>query len=209
MDRHYPFELQPLPYSYHELSPELDELTLHFHHDKHLQTYVDNLNKALEPYPNFHDWTLEELLIKNEVLPEEIRQPVKNNAGGVYNHELYFHCMGKNKGSKPEGTLAEAINVDFGSYGEFKAKFKQEALNQFGSGWAWLIHDVKCGLHIIRLPNQDTPLPYQVYPLLLVDVWEHAYYLQYQNRRAEYLDYWFQIVDWQKIGKKYHDHCGV
>lgn len=209
MDRHYPFTLQPLPYSYHELSPGLDEVTLQFHHDKHLQTYVDNLNKALEPHPKFHAWTLEELLVKNEVLPEEIRQPVKNNAGGVYNHEMYFQCMGKNRESQPEGAIAAAITADFGSFDEFKEKFKQEALNQFGSGWAWLIHDAKCGLHIIRLPNQDTPLPYHVYPLLLVDVWEHAYYLQYQNRRAEYLDHWFELVDWKKVGKKYHDHCGV
>lgn len=209
MDRHYPFTLQPLPYDYHDLSPEIDDVTLQFHHDKHLQTYVDNLNKALEGYPKFHQWTLVELLIKNDMLPEEIRRAVKNNAGGVYNHELYFSSMGKKAGTRPEGALAEAINTDFGSFEEFEARIKQEALAQFGSGWAWLIHDAKCGLHLIHLPNQDTPLPYLVQPLLLVDVWEHAYYLQYQNRRAEYLDQWLKIVDWKEVSRRYHAQCGV
>ncbi len=196
----YPFELEPLPYSYEALEPSIDARTLTFHHDRHLQTYVDNLNKALEPYPAYHGWTLEELLLRLEGLPENLRPAIRNNAGGVYNHELYFACMGRQT-QGPEGELKAGIEAAFGSLDNFKNELKAAALSQFGSGWAWLIADAEDGFHIVRTPNQDTPLRANVKPLLLVDVWEHAYYLQYQNRRAEYVDKWFEAVDWEQVEK--------
>jgi Fe-Mn family superoxide dismutase len=197
--KHYPFTLEPLPYDYDALVPYIDARTLHFHHDKHLQTYVDNLNKALENYPEYHDCSLEDLLLQNEELPDEIRTAVKNNAGGVYNHELYFACMGKVNHSMPSGALLDAINESFGSFDQWKEEMKAAALAQFGSGWAYLVEDEDAKLSIVKTPNQDTPLPMGLKPVVLVDVWEHAYYLQYQNRRAEYVDNWFATVDWDAV----------
>lgn len=204
MKRHYPFLLEPLPYAYEDLDPVINARTLTFHHDKHLQTYVDNLNRALEAHPAYHDWELEKLLLNLESLPESIRVPVRNNAGGVYNHELYFACMGR-PGQKPGPRLMDALERSFGSFDAFKSRLKEAALGQFGSGWAWLVKDAEGGLHIVRTPNQDTPLHGNVKPLLLVDVWEHAYYLQYQNRRAEYVDQWFHVVDWGQVEKRAFD----
>lgn len=205
MNQHYPFSLQPLPYGYDALEPQISAETLHFHHDKHLQTYVDNLNKALENAPDLHNCSLEELLTCLDKIPEKIRTAVRNNAGGVYNHQLYFDAMGPAKDEKPCGALGEAIQSTFGSYDEWKKQMREAALAQFGSGWAWLVFDQKCGLHIVKTPNQDTPLC-SAKPILLVDVWEHAYYLQYQNRRAEYIDNWFSIIDWKKADSRYA--CG-
>ena len=199
---HYPFTLEPLPYAYDALEPVLDARTLSFHHDKHLQTYVDNLNKALEPLTDLHDRSLEALIAGLDDVPEESRAAVNNNAGGVYNHQLYFRCMG-NGGGRPTGALATAIDSAFGSFDQWKEEMKAAALHQFGSGWAWLIADAQGGMHILSTANQNTPLAYDVRPLLLVDVWEHAYYLQYQNRRADYVDNWFSVINWDVVARNY------
>ncbi|MDE7270769.1 MAG: superoxide dismutase, partial [Acetatifactor sp.] len=181
----YPFVVRPLPYEYDALMPVLDEETLHFHHDKHYKTYVDNLNKVLADYPELQKLSLKELLTKPEELPASARTAIRNNAGGVYNHELYFDMMKGSCGQEPTGPLAEAITRDFGSYKQWKDQMKQAAVSQFGSGWAWLVADREGKLSIVQTANQDVP-DLQLYtPLLLVDVWEHAYYLQYQNRRAD------------------------
>lgn len=205
MSNHYPFPLEPLPYDYDALVPVLDSRTLHFHHDKHLQTYVNNLNSLLEPYPAYHDWSLEKILKHLDQLPEKIQTPVRNNAGGVYNHQLYFNSMTRQSDAEPKGKLAADINRDFGSYEAWRAQMKDAALGVFGSGWAWLVQDKNAGLKIVKTPNQDTPLSDTVVPLLLVDVWEHAYYLQYQNLRANYVDGWFSLIDWDKVEARYQD----
>lgn len=198
--QHYPFTLKPLPYSYDALEPVISEETLHFHHDKHLQTYVDNLNKALADYPKYHNVSLEDLIVMVPTLPGELKTPVQNNAGGVYNHQLYFDAMipyAKALSEQNEDTpLKQAIIKDFGSLEEWKTQMKASALSQFGSGWAWLVQNNAGTLSIINTANQDTPLGFDLKPILLVDVWEHAYYLQYQNRRNEYLEHWFQIVNY-------------
>lgn len=198
MNQHYPFALLPLPYPYDALTPYIDERTLHFHHDKHLATYVDNLNKALEPYPMYHDWTLEQLVTSYATLPMEIRTPVRNNAGGVYNHQLYFELMGPEHNT-PHGEVLSLINKWFDTYDNFKDLFKKSALAVFGSGWTYLVRDKFGDLHIVNTPNQDTPLPNGYTPILVLDVWEHAYYLQYQNLRANYIDAWFNVINWNKV----------
>lgn len=201
MESHYPFTLPPLPYGYDALMPEIDERTLHFHHDKHFQTYVDNLNKLLEANPAYQDWPLERLVRDWAQLPEDIRQGVRNNAGGVYNHDLYFKTLASGAASEPEGPLADAIARDFGDLQELKTAMKAAALGQFGSGWAWLITDREGHLSVRKTPNQDSPLP--LTPLLGCDVWEHAYYLPYQNRRDEYFEAWWRLVDWPGVTLRY------
>lgn len=199
----YPFVVRPLPYEYDALMPVLDEETLRFHHDKHYKTYVDNLNKTLADYPELQRLSLKELLTKPEEIPAPIRTSIRNNGGGVYNHELYFDMMKGNCGQEPMGELADAIARDFGSYRQWKEKMKQAAVSQFGSGWAWLLTDSEGKLSIVQTANQDVP-DLQIYtPLLLVDVWEHAYYLQYQNRRADYVEGWFDLINWRKAAKRY------
>lgn len=196
----YPFTLPPLPYAYNALEPIIGRRTMHFHHDKHMQAYVDNLNKALAPYPAFHNWTLEQLLTNLSDLPAEIRTAVRNNAGGVYNHLLYFDGM-SGRETRPSPLLRAAIADEFGSYKEWKSKMKEAGMGVFGSGWAWLVLDDRGRLAIVQTPNQDVPHPLR--PLLLVDVWEHAYYLQYQNLRANYLDAWFRLINWPLVEKRY------
>lgn len=201
----YPFVVRPLPYEYDALTPVLDEETLHFHHDKHYKTYVDNLNNALSDYPELQKMSLKELLINLEHLPAAIQTPVRNNGGGVYNHELYFDSMKSPIGQEPCGMLAEAIDKDFGSYQQFKEKMKQAAVSKFGSGWAWLVTDRDGKLSIVQTANQDVP-DLEIYtPIFLVDVWEHAYYLQYQNRRADYVEGWFGLINWRRAEKRYND----
>ncbi|MDI9507204.1 MAG: superoxide dismutase [Bacillota bacterium] len=199
--QNYPFTLMPLPYDYDALEPYIDKETMHYHHDKHHQAYVDNLNKALANHPEFHHLTLEELLSNLEKLPAEIQTAVRNNGGGVYNHNLFWLAMTPQPLGKPIGKLAEAINERFGSYEEFKNEFKKAALSRFGSGWAWLVSDKNNRVDIISTPTQNTPLEQGLRPLLPLDVWEHAYYLKYQNRRGDYIDNWFNIVDWQQAEK--------
>ena len=204
----YPFVVRPLPYEYDALVPVLDEETLHFHHDKHYKTYVDNLNNALSDYPELQRLSLEELLSSMNSLPAQVQTPIRNNGGGVYNHELYFDSMKNPVGQEPDGILAEAIERDFGSYKQWKEQMKQAAVSKFGSGWAWLAADKNGVLSIVQTANQDVTNLEAYTPILLVDVWEHAYYLQYQNRRADYVDGWFHLINWRKAGKRYEDILG-
>lgn len=206
MKQHYPFPLKPLPYPYDGLVPELSKEILFLHHDKHLQTYVDNLNKILSAHPNLQQLSLEELLIYLDRLPKEVQSDIQNNGGGVYNHNLYFACMTPEKGLKPNGEILTAINRDIGSYEDFVAQFTAAALGQFGSGYAWLISK-NGSLQIINLPNQNTPISKSIKPILTVDVWEHAYYLQYQNRRADYVRNWFNLVNWPFVNELYLKSC--
>ncbi len=199
----YPFVVRPLPYEYDALIPVLNEETLTFHHDRHYKTYVDNLNSALADYPELQKLSLKELLIKAEELPLGVRTAVRNNGGGVYNHELYFDAMKSPCGQEPVGELAQAIDRDFGSEKEWKEQMKQAAVSQFGSGWAWLVSDKAGKLTIVQTANQDVPDLREYTPIFLVDVWEHAYYLQYQNRRADYVEGWFGLINWRKAQQRY------
>lgn len=201
----YPFVVRPLPYEYDALTPVLDEETLCFHHDKHYKTYVDNLNNILADYPELQQKSLKELLIGLEELPVAARTGIRNNGGGVFNHELYFDSMKSPAGQEPVGELAEAINRDFGSYKQWQEQMKQAAVSKFGSGWAWLLADKSGKLSIMQTANQDVPDLVEYTPIFLVDVWEHAYYLQYQNRRADYVDGWFSLINWRKAQKRYEE----
>lgn len=201
----YPFVVRPLPYEYDALVPVIDAETLTFHHDKHYKTYVDNLNSALADYPELQKMSLVELLSDIAALPAAIQTAVRNNGGGVYNHELYFDSMKSPVGQDPSGLLAEAIDRDFGSYRQWKEQMKQAAVGKFGSGWAWLAADKNGVLSILQTSNQDVPDLDDYFPILLVDIWEHAYYLQYQNRRADYVEGWFDLINWRKAGKRYEE----
>ena len=196
MDMHYPYQLPPLPYAYEALSPNISGDTLHFHHDKHFQTYVDNLNTALADCPECQSKPLDELLKNLDRLPDPKRTAIRNNGGGVYNHLLYFDGMCACDSSRPSGGLAMAMERDFGSFEGWKEQMKAAALGQFGSGYAWLVSETSGKLSVMMLPNQDCPLSMGLWPVLCLDVWEHAYYLDYQNRRAEYVDRWFERVNW-------------
>lgn len=197
----YPFRLPELPYAYHALEPFIDQRTMYFHHDKHLKTYIDNLNKALEAYPEYQTWTLEELLTRLSELPEELRTPVRNNGGGVYNHEMYFHLMAP--AGQPFSTeVAEA----FGGEDNWKRQMKAAALGQFGSGFVWLVRDTTGAMKIIALPNQDNPLTIGLQPILPLDVWEHAYYLKPQNLRSDYIDDWFHVINWNAVEQRLKDN---
>lgn len=202
----YPFSLMPLPYPYNGLTPYIDAATVCFHHDKHLRTYVNNLNDLLRPLPQFHSWPLEKILLNLDAFPSDIRTKVKNNAGGVYNHELYFSCMGESRNPAPCGRLASEISLAFGSFESWRQKMKEAALAQFGSGYAWLVWEQK-KLKIVQTANQDTPLSSSTVPLLPVDIWEHAYYLQYQNRRECYVENWFFVINWRFVEKRFESLC--
>lgn len=201
----YPFAVQPLSYEYDALLPVIDVQTMKFHHDKHYKTYVDNLNNLLKDYPELQGMTLKELLTSLEEIPMEVRTGIRNNGGGVYNHELYFESMKSPEGQMPAGTLMNAIERDFGSYQQWKDQMHQAAVTKFGSGWAWLLSDKNGKLSIVQTANQDVPDLNVYTPLLLVDVWEHAYYLQYQNRRADYVEGWFSLINWDKVQKRYDE----
>lgn len=203
MEVKYPYQLPPLPYGYDALAPALGENTLHFHHDKHFQTYVDNLNAALADCPDCQSKPLQELLRDLGGLPESKRTAICNNGGGVYNHALYFACLAPNGGGQPTGPLAQAIQRDFGSLEEWKKQMKAAALGQFGSGYAFLAAEPYGSLRIVKTANQDCPLSQGLKPLLCVDVWEHAYYLDYQNRRADYVDRWFDAICWKAVEENY------
>lgn len=200
----YPYFLPPLPYAYDSLKPAISEKTLHFHHDKHLQTYVDNLNQTIEKCAVCKNKSLEALLTHPEQIPQESRTAIRNNGGGVYNHILYFNCMSPNGGELPSGRLANALCDRFGSYENWRTQMKSAALEVFGSGYAWLVLDENVKLSIVKTANQDTPLAQGLYPLLTIDVWEHAYYLDRQNRRSEYIDAWFGLVNWSYVQKRYN-----
>jgi Fe-Mn family superoxide dismutase len=194
-----PYEVPPLPYDYTALEPHIDETTMHVHHDKHHQAYVNAANAALEGT----DWDnkpVDELLRNLGSLPDDKRTVLRNQAGGHYNHSLFWQWMSPSGGGEPSGALRDALDSAFGSFDDFKAQFKDAGVKRFGSGWAWLVHDGS-GLAIVSTPNQDNPVSDGKTPLLGVDVWEHAYYLKYQNRRPDYLDAWWNVVDWAKVGE--------
>jgi superoxide dismutase, Fe-Mn family len=198
----YPFELMNLPYQYNALEPYIDTETVRLHHDKHLGKYVDNLNAILADYPVYQTWILEKLILNNSTLPPNIQTGVKNNAGGVYNHNLYFNIMRPgSQQNEPIGNLKEAIIKSFDSLENFYTLFKEAALKVFGSGYAWLVVDRDKELKIVTSANQDVPL--NVFHVLLIDVWEHAYYLKYKNKRDEYIMKWYNIIDWDKSEKNY------
>jgi superoxide dismutase, Fe-Mn family len=196
-----PYEVPPLPYDYAALEPHIDEATMQVHHDKHHQAYVDKANAALEG-TEFADKPIEEVIENLSQLPDDKRGPVRNNGGGHLNHTLFWESMSPDGGGEPDGELADAINEAFGSFDDFKSKLKDAGVNQFGSGWAWLVHDGS-GLAVVSTPNQDSPLTDGKTPLVGVDVWEHAYYLKYQNKRPDYIDAWWNTVDWSKVAERY------
>lgn len=202
MNEHYKFINPPLPYAYDALEPYIDEETMHLHHDKHLQTYVDNLNNALKDYPEYQNTSLQDLIIYASSLPTAIQTTVKNNAGGVYNHIFYFFNL-REPVEHPilPDPLASYIESSFGSFDEFQKKLTSAALSVFGSGYAWLVLTPMGKLTIATTPNQDTPLPLGLGPVLNLDVWEHAYYLKHHNVRADYIKDWFQVVHWEKVNE--------
>ncbi len=192
-----PYAVPPLPYDYNALEPTIDEATMKLHHDKHHQAYVDNANKALDG-TEWADKDVVEVLKNLSSLPADKQGPVRNNAGGHYNHSLFWEWMAPNAGGAPDGALGDAINSAFGSFDDFKAQFKAAGVGRFGSGWAWLVHDGS-GLAIVSTANQDNPVSDGKTPLLGVDVWEHAYYLTYNNRRPDYIDAWWNVVNWPAV----------
>ncbi len=196
-------KLPDLPYKHEALEPVIDTQTMQIHHGKHHQAYVDNLNKALEGAPQLAAWSVDELVKRLSEVPEAIRTAVRNNGGGHYNHSMFWLSMGPGKGGDPTGPLAEAINAAFGSVAGFKTKFQEAGMKRFGSGWAWLVKTKDGKLDVVSTANQDSPLTDGHLPLLGNDVWEHAYYLKYQNRRAEYLEHWWQVVDWDAVAKRF------
>jgi Fe-Mn family superoxide dismutase len=195
----YPYSLPQLPYSYDALEPYIDRMTMEIHHSKHHQAYINNLNSALEKYPEFCSLELEEILKNLDQLPGEIRITVRNNGGGHYNHSLFWEIMKPNGGGEPKGRLKEEIEKNFGSFEEFMKLFNEAAIKHFGSGWAWLAIDTDKKLKVYSLLNQDNPFMNGHFPIMGIDVWEHAYYLKYQNRRAEYVEAWRYVINWDKI----------
>ena len=193
------YELPPLPYDYAALEPHIDEQTMQFHHDKHHQTYVNTVNQALEG-TEWADRPVEEVLQNLDQIPDDKRQVVRNNGGGHYNHTLFWEWMSPEGGGQPDGELASALESTFGSFDDFKAQLKDAGIKRFGSGWAWLVSRGG-SLEIVSTPNQDSPIFDGATPLLGVDVWEHAYYLKYQNRRPDYIDAWWNVVNWPKVSE--------
>ena len=204
MDQHYPYALPPLPFAFDALEPELSARTMCFHHDKHFAAYIDNLNALLKNYPEYQKWPLQKLSQDWVQLPEDIRQGARNNAGGVYLHDLYFQNLHPTPVSSPLPPMEGAIARGFGDMEGLRTAMRQAALSQFGSGWACLCADGDGKLSIVKTANQDTPLP--LLPLLCCDVWEHAYYLDYQNRRGDYFDAWWRLADWPKVSRAYELH---
>ena len=198
-----PLQLPPLPYDYDALEPTIDAETMKLHHDKHHQAYVDNANKALEG-TEWADRPVEQILLELDLLPEDKQAAVRNNAGGHANHSLFWEIMGPNGGGEPSGKLANAINDTFDSLDELKTLMNDTGVKRFGSGWSWLVWD-GTGLAVYSTANQDSPIlkSYDDVPLLGIDVWEHAYYLKYQNRRPDYLSAWWNVVNWEAVGARF------
>jgi len=196
-----PYEVPPLPYDYSALEPHIDEQTMRLHHDKHHQAYVDNANKALAG-TEWEDRSVEGVLAELEILPEEIRAAIRNNVGGHANHSLFWEIMSPDGGGEPSGSLAAAINDAFDSVDELKKLLNDTGVKRFGSGWSWLVYD-GTGLAVYSTANQDSPISNSDVPLLGIDVWEHAYYLKYQNRRPEYLETWWNVVNWDAVQRKF------
>jgi Fe-Mn family superoxide dismutase len=199
-----PYTLPPLPYAPDALEPSIDKMTMEIHHGRHHKAYVDNLNKALEADPALGNKPIEQLLREINQVPEKIRNAVRNNGGGHANHTMFWNIMGPKAGGKPSGPLADEINATFGDFGTFQSKIKEAATTRFGSGWAWLV--LAGGkLQVLSSANQDSPYMEGQVPILGLDVWEHAYYLKYQNKRPDYVDAWWNVVNWTAVGQRYAD----
>lgn len=196
------FELPKLPYAYESLEPFIDAQTMTIHHTKHHQAYITNLNAALEKHPELGGWSLDDLVARLSEVPEDIRTVVRNHGGGHWNHDMFWTIMAPNAGGEPAGALAKAIESDFGSFANFKTEFDKAAMGRFGSGWAWLVEKGD-KLAVVSTANQDTPLTDGLKPLLGIDVWEHAYYLKYQNRRADYVAAWWNVVNWEAVASRF------
>lgn len=197
------YTLPPLPYPYNELEPFIDARTMEIHYTKHHQSYVDNLNKALEDYPEFQDMSLEKLLVSLDKVPAVVRTAVRNNGGGHYAHSLFWKILGKTEQHEPTDELARAIEHEFGNFSSFKENFSKECKTFFGSGWVWLCVDKMKKLAIISTSGHDVPLAQDLNPIMVFDVWEHAYYLKYQNRRPEYIENWWNVINWDQVLKNY------
>lgn len=197
------FELPSLPYDYEALEPYIDAQTMHLHHDKHHATYVTNLNNALKGHA-FENLSVEEVITRLNEVPESARTAVRNNGGGHLNHSMFWQIMAPNAGGAPTGELAAAIDSAFGSFDAFKTAFNDAGVKRFGSGWAWLVIDKSGKLQVTSTANQDSPLIDGLYPVMGNDVWEHAYYLKYQNRRPEYLGAWWNVVNWPEVARRYN-----
>jgi superoxide dismutase, Fe-Mn family len=200
------FSLPDLPYDYNALEPHIDEQTMRIHHTKHHQAYTDKLNDAIKG-TQLENASIEEILSDLNRLPSDKRTTVRNNGGGYYNHNIFWTIMSPNGGGRPSGDLADAIERKWGSFDGFKNEFKQAATGQFGSGWAWLVTRGR-DLEIVGLPNQDAPVMEGYHPIIGVDVWEHAYYLKYQNKRPDYVDAWWNVVDWEEANRRYSEGRG-
>jgi superoxide dismutase, Fe-Mn family len=196
------FKLPPLTYDYNALEPHIDAATMKFHHDRHHAAYVKNLNAAVNKYPELKTKSVEQLLTSLSALPKDIQTTVRNNGGGHYNHSMFWRIMGPKGGGMPTGSIATAIKSQFGTFDTFKTQFNQAGTKLFGSGWVWLVND-KNKLKIITTPNQDSPISQGLYPIMGNDVWEHAYYLNYQNRRPEYLSAWWNVINWTEVNKRF------
>jgi Fe-Mn family superoxide dismutase len=196
-----PYELPPLPYAADALEPHIDAQTMTIHHDKHHGTYVTNVNAALEG-TEWADQPIEEVVRNLSSLPADKQGPVRNNGGGHYNHTMFWENMSPDGGGEPDGALGDAISSTFGGFSNFQDELKKGGLGRFGSGWSWLVHDGS-GLAVVSTPNQDNPITDGKTPLLGVDVWEHAYYLKYQNRRPDYIDAWWNTVNWAKVAERF------
>jgi Fe-Mn family superoxide dismutase len=197
------YELPPLPYDYTALEPHIDELTMHLHHDKHHQAYVSNVNTALQGQSQFENMSVDDLMRNLNSVPENIRAAVRNNGGGHANHSMFWQIMKPNGGGEPTGDLASAISSAFGSFDQLKAAFNDAGAKRFGSGWAWLVIGADGKLAVTSTANQDSPLTDGLFPVMGNDVWEHAYYLKYQNRRPDYLAAWWNVVNWDEIAKRF------
>lgn len=197
-----PFKLPPLPYAFDALEPHIDAKTMEIHHDRHHQAYVTNLNKAVTGNADLANKSVEELIRHLDEVPETVRTAVRNNGGGHYNHSLFWQLMKKGGGGQPKGALAKAIDAKFGGFDKFKTDFSDAAMKVFGSGWAWLLLDEK-ELKIVSSPNQDVPLTHSKHPLLGLDVWEHAYYLKYQNKRVDYVAAFFNVINWDLVAERF------
>ncbi len=197
------FSLPDLPYGYNALEPHIDARTMEIHHSKHHQSYVSNLNAALEKHPDVRSDSIEELMRNLKSVPSDIQTAVRNNGGGHANHSLFWQIMRPNAGGEPGGSVGEQIRSAFGDFGSFREKFANAAKGRFGSGWAWLVVADGGGVEVTDTPNQDTPLMEGRTPILGLDVWEHAYYLNYQNRRPDYIDAWWNVVNWDEVNSRY------
>lgn len=201
------YGLPPLPYAFDALEPFIDSTTMQIHHDKHHAAYVTNFNGAMEKHPELAGKSIEDLLRDLNAVPEDIRTIVRNHGGGAWNHTMFWEIMAPKAGGEPSGALAGAISSAFGNFANFKAEFEKAAMGRFGSGWAWLVKKSDGGLTVVSTANQDNPMSDGSFPLLGLDVWEHAYYLKYQNRRADYVSSWWNVVHWAEVERRFKYAC--